>query len=158
MTFSISSITSTIANNAKYIGIVITVLLVCIGLYYAFVLDSQTQPVTFAENEEHVTTASGKEPVANVMFFYANWCPHCKTAKPIWEEVSSEYTNKVINGYRLTFSGIDCTEKSEDTTKMLDAYGVEGYPTVKLIKDGQTIEFDASVTKDNLVQFLNTVV
>jgi len=121
-----------------------------------FTTDSKT--VTFVENAEHVTTnSSGKEPV-NIMFFYANWCPHCKTSKPVWEEVSSEYTNKIINGYRLTFSGIDCTEKNKDTSKMLDAYGVDGYPTIKMIKDGQTIDFDASVTKDNLLQFLNTAI
>ena len=36
-------------------------------------------------------------------------------------------------------------------------YNVEGFPTIKLLKDGQVIEYDAKPTKETLTQFLNTV-
>ena len=36
-------------------------------------------------------------------------------------------------------------------------FNVEGYPTIKLLKDGQIIEYDAKPSKDTLNQFLNTV-
>jgi hypothetical protein len=39
----------------------------------------------------------------------------------------------------------------------MDQYTIEGFPTIKLLKDGQVIDFDAKPTKDSLTQFLNTV-
>jgi hypothetical protein len=41
--------------------------------------------------------------------------------------------------------------------QMMDKYKIEGYPTIKLLKDGQVIEYDAKPSKDTLTQFLNTV-
>ena len=38
-----------------------------------------------------------------------------------------------------------------------DKYDVSGYPTIKLLKDGQVIEYDAKPSKETLNQFLNTV-
>ena len=38
----------------------------------------------------------------------------------------------------------------------MNKYKIEGFPTIKLLKDGQVIEFDAKPTKENLTQFLNT--
>ena len=40
---------------------------------------------------------------------------------------------------------------------MMNQYNIEGYPTIKLLKDGQIIEYDAKPSKDTLNQFLNTV-
>jgi thiol-disulfide isomerase/thioredoxin len=160
MSFSLASITQFAITNKYRIGIFFIILLIGFGVWQfaqnAFGTTAESE--SFTENAERVSDANGNEPTANVMFFYADWCPHCKTAKPVWEEISTEYTNKVINGYRVTFSSIDCSEKSEDTIKMMDAYDVEGYPTIKLIKDGQTIDFDAKPTRENLSQFLNTAI
>jgi hypothetical protein len=39
----------------------------------------------------------------------------------------------------------------------MDQYKIEGYPTIKLLKDGQVIEYDAKPSKDTLEQFLKTV-
>jgi len=40
----------------------------------------------------------------------------------------------------------------------MDQYKIEGFPTIKLIKNGQVVEFDAKVTKANLEQFINTAI
>ena len=50
----------------------------------------------------------------------------------------------------------NCTEESAGNEELLNRYKIEGYPTIKLLKDNQIIEFDAKPTKDNLEQFLNT--
>ena len=94
---------------------------------------------------------------AELLFFYADWCPHCKTAKPIWNDLKSEYQNKTINGYRVVFTEVNCSEETAEVDKMMNQYNIEGYPTIKLIKDGQVIEYDAKPSKDTLNQFLNTV-
>jgi thiol-disulfide isomerase/thioredoxin len=94
---------------------------------------------------------------AELLFFYAEWCPHCKTAKPVWDDLRTEYENKTINGYTIVFTEINCTKESAEVEKMMDKYNVEGFPTIKLIKDGQIIEYDAKPTKETLNQFLNSV-
>jgi len=94
---------------------------------------------------------------AELLFFFANWCPHCKTAKPIWDELKSEYQDKKINGYHIIFTEINCSEETAEVDKMMNLYSVEGYPTIKLLKEGQVIEYDAKPTKVTLTQFLNTV-
>ena len=95
---------------------------------------------------------------AEIMFFYADWCPHCKTAKPEWEQVKTEFQGKSIKGYNILFKEVNCTEESPENEKLMATYKIQGYPTIKLIKDGQVIDFDAKPTKSTLTQFLNTVI
>jgi len=40
----------------------------------------------------------------------------------------------------------------------MNQYKVEGYPTIILVKDGKTINFDAKPSFETLDQFLNTVI
>ena len=89
--------------------------------------------------------------------FSVDWCPHCKTAKPEWESLKQEYQGKTINGYVLIFTDVNCTNESPEVEKLMNTYKVEGYPTIKLLKDGQVIEYDAKPTKATLTQFLNSV-
>ena len=51
----------------------------------------------------------------------------------------------------------DAKYKTAEVDKMMNQYNIEGYPTIKLLKDGQVIEYDAKPSKDTLNQFLNTV-
>ena len=105
--------------------------------------------------EGNGASSNGKE--AELMLFYTDWCPHCKTAKPEWEQVKTEYEGKTINGYQIVFTEVNCTNETPDVEKMVETYKIEGYPTIKLLKDGQVIEFDAKPSRANLNQFLNTV-
>jgi thiol-disulfide isomerase/thioredoxin len=91
------------------------------------------------------------------MLFYVDWCPHCKSAKPAWNDLKAEYENKAINGYKVIFTEVDCTNETAEVSQLMDQYKIEGYPTIKLLKDAQVIEYDAKPTKDTLVQFLKTV-
>lgn len=107
-------------------------------------------------NPGDVSNTTGSND-AEIIFFFANWCPHCKAAKPHWNEVKSQYDGKVVNGYKLTFTDVDCTEETPEVKKSTDMYEIEGYPTIKLIKDGQVIDYDAKPTKDTLAKFINAV-
>jgi len=142
--------------NSTTIIIISAVILFSIiaGVYYFYYMVPQMNP-KYHPNSEPANDSNGQS--AELLFFYADWCPHCKTAKPIWNDLKSEYENKTINGYKVVFTEINCSEETAEVDKMMNQYNVEGYPTIKLLKDGQVIEYDAKPSKDTIIQFLNTV-
>ena len=138
--------------NMKTIGIIALVVILLLVAFYMY--NKQTTTQQMRENFEN---GSDDKRSAELMFFSVDWCPHCKTAKPEWEQLKAEYANKPINGYKVIFTDIDCTKETPQVEKLMNTYKIEGYPTIKLLKDGQVIDFDAKPTKDTLVKFLNTV-
>jgi thiol-disulfide isomerase/thioredoxin len=137
--------------------IAVVILFGILAAFYYFYYLAPQMNAQYKPNSEQVGTGSDDSKNAELLFFYADWCPHCKTAKPIWNDLKSEYQNKMINGYRVVFTEVNCSEETAEVDKMMNQYNIEGYPTLKLIKDGQVIEYDAKPSKDTLTQFLNTV-
>jgi thiol-disulfide isomerase/thioredoxin len=106
---------------------------------------------TYVANNEYNSNKSGIESV-DIYFFYTEWCPHCKTAKPIWNDFKNSMENTKINGIKLNFFEVDCDKNQE----IADKYNVKGFPTIKMLKGNQIIEYDAKPSKDNLVKFVTT--
>jgi thiol-disulfide isomerase/thioredoxin len=99
------------------------------------------------------STATGEKYV-DLYFFYTEWCPHCKKTKPEWAELKKQYSGgKKINGYAINFIDVDC----EANPDLANQFKIEGYPTIKLVKGNQIIEFDAKPDYKTLEQFLTTV-
>lgn len=148
-------------NSVKNLGwktiviILIVLMFIILSIYYYYSYVKPLMKTSYKPNSEGSTSNSQNQ--AELMLFYVDWCPHCKTAKPEWENVKSEYENRTINGYKVQFVEINCTEENPQVEKMINTYNIEGYPTIKLLKDGQVIDFDAKPTQSNLSQFLNTV-
>ena len=149
---SISSI-STKTMTAILVGILF---LIAALLYYNYYVKPTLNP-TYKANREILDNDSASGKTAELLFFYTDWCPHCKTAKPVWIEMKEEYQDRRINGYKVVFTDVNCTNESNEVEQMMDKYKIEGYPTIKLLKDGQVIEYDAKPSKETLTQFLNTV-
>jgi thiol-disulfide isomerase/thioredoxin len=146
--------TSFMSEYGMYIGIILFVLALAVGSYLYINHLNAASNETYSIGQEN-GEGGGKE--AELMLFYVDWCPHCKTAKPEWDELKAQYQNSTINGYKVTFTEVNCTEETAEVESMINKYKIEGYPTVKLIKDGQIIEYDAKPTKDTMSEFLNTV-
>lgn len=143
-------------NSTTLIWIGCLILFAVISLFYYFYYVSPSLTSKYKPNSEQVA-AGGTSNKAELLFFYADWCPHCKAAKPIWNDLKAEYENKTINGYQIIFTEVDCSEETAEVEKLMNQYNVEGYPTIKLLKDGQVIEYDAKPSKETLTKFLNTV-
>jgi len=92
---------------------------------------------------------------AEILFFYTDWCPHCTSAKPEWNSFKDSTTT--VNGYNITFNEINCTKETPKSESMMEKYKVEGFPTIKLLANGKVYDFDAKPSKQNLTQFVNTV-
>ena len=154
---NVSSVLSNIPKINKGTVLIILFILVLLGisLYYYFTLGRAN--TSFNHNSEHKQVDSKNNSQAELILFTVDWCPHCKKAQPIWNELKAEYEDKTINGYTILFTEVNCTNESPEVEKMINKYKIEGYPTIKLLKDGNVIEYDAKPNKSTLVQFLNTV-
>jgi thiol-disulfide isomerase/thioredoxin len=149
---------STVANNKLTIVAIFAFIGLAVYLYFTYMAPKLAP--SFKTNEEGKNSGGntgGGKKTAEMFLFYVDWCPHCKTAKPEWNDLKAEYENKQINGYNVIFTEVNCTNESPEIEKMMDTYKIDGFPTIKLLKDGQVIEYDAKPTKETMEQFLNTV-
>ena len=65
--------------------------------------------------------------------FFAPWCGHCKNMAADWETLSNTIKD-------VTVAEVDCTQA--DAKALCTKYGVRGYPTLKLFKDGYVYNYN----------------
>ena len=92
----------------------------------------------------------GDPDMVTLYMFSVEWCPHCKHARPIWDEFVKGNANNQFNGKNVNFVLIDCDKDSATA----DKYGVTGYPTIKLDKGSEVIEFSSKPSNETLLAFL----
>jgi thiol-disulfide isomerase/thioredoxin len=138
-----------------YYYIIVFVMIVIFGVigYYAY-----NNLVSKEKNRiKDVANANRRNVETIVYFFHVDWCPHCKTALPEWKKFVANYNGKEINGYGLKCVDVNCTSETSDVTEFINKYKIESYPTVKLIRDGDVIDFDSKITSTSLDKFVNTM-
>ena len=145
---------SNLVYNKKFLIIlVVAAIFTGVAFYYYNSYVAPRMDPKFATNKEFI--AKGDEDDVDeveVYYFYTTWCPYCKKARPAWDAIKD--THKNVNGKAVIFKEVDC-EKDE---KKADEFGIEGYPTIKLVKGNEVIDFDAKPSKESLKQFLKTSV
>jgi thiol-disulfide isomerase/thioredoxin len=133
--------------------VIIFFIIVAIYVYYTYVtpmVDSNF--IANSEYHEMGDSSTGTPEEVELYFFTVDWCPHSKKAVPIWEELKDEYGDSTYNGFKIHFIQVN----GEENPELADKYKVEGYPTIKLVKGNQVIEYDAKPSLENLKEFLNS--
>lgn len=141
--------------------IVVLVLMGFAGLVFAyFLFKKYGSKIKIMEGLTSTTmdNPNEDEEEVKILFFSTDWCPHCKVAQPEWDKVVSSQEGQPINGRKVQFIHYNCTEETAEIKQVVSQYNIEGYPTVKLVKDGQIIDFDAKPTEESLLQFLQASV
>ena len=88
-----------------------------------------------------------------IIYFYTEWCPYCKKSKPEWNKFK-ELVNLQEFGKSITFKEVDCDKDQE----IANNYKIEGYPTIKLIYNGEVYDFDAKPESHILLEFVQSIV
>jgi thiol-disulfide isomerase/thioredoxin len=173
-----SNIITVISDTLKpyantILGLIIFFIFIAVGYftYYRYYI-----PYIEKQKNSDIANSNNRKKIVNIFFFFVDWCPHCKTAKPEWNNFKLQYDNNEKDNYLIKCYDINCTAdngtieiadippeagdiKTTPTkiTDLIRKYNIEAYPTIKMIKDGQVIEYDAKPSKETLVEFLNTV-
>ena len=145
---------SNLIYNKKFLIVVfVAALLTGIAFFiYNYYVAPRLNP-SFVENKELVS-ASNDITEVDIYYFFTEWCPYCKKARPIWDNLKEQYNEKLFNGKTLNFKEVDC-EKNE---QLADRFNIEGYPTIKLVKGNQVVDYDAKPDAESLQEFLQTSV
>ena len=149
------SMTGFFANKNSVLIIVAVVLFLLIAIYIYVNYVSPALSLSYVANKEYAstsTTDNSAPDVADLYFFYTDWCPHCKKAKPIWNELKQQINGKLINNVNVNLIEVDCDKDEQIASK----FKITGYPTIKLVYKDQIIEYDAKPDLNTLHQFLST--
>jgi thiol-disulfide isomerase/thioredoxin len=143
-------------NYFKYSLIIFIIIgIIFVGIYFLYYNKIKE---SFKTNNEINYNSENDKKEAKVCFFYVDWCPHCKTALPEWNKFKDEMNGTHIKDYKIHCVEYNCTSESAEITKLINKYNIEGYPTIKLIKDNEVYDFDAKPTYNYLKQFCYTMI
>lgn len=129
--------------------------LFCIVGYYAYRMIAK--PLMDNRKTANIANMAQRPEEVQVYFFFADWCPHCTKAKPEWSTFKSQFDGKEMNGHSIQCVEVDCTETTPDNSPIIQKFGVDSFPTVKMMKGDTKIDFDSKVTSDTLTQFVNSM-
>ncbi len=76
-----------------------------------------------------------------VIDFWAEWCGPCRMISPIVEELSKEYSDKVLVGK------VDVDNNPEISMK----YGIRSIPTILFLKNGEVVHKHVGATSKKVL-------
>jgi thiol-disulfide isomerase/thioredoxin len=87
-----------------------------------------------------------------MVLYYADWCGHCKTMKPEWQQVVNKLNTSNKNTDKINVAEIE----SQHIGKLLNKPEIEGFPTIKMYNNGKPIaDFDEERVASKIEEFAN---
>jgi len=117
-------------------------------------LNSEDTPSDWDAEEVKVIVGANFKEVCldqskNVMLMaHAPWCGHCKSLMPVFEELAEHFEDDES----VVIAKMDATKNE------VEAFSVEGFPTLKFFPSGSSDvqDYDGGREFDELVEFINT--
>lgn len=122
--------------------------LVIVGALLIFVWARSAKGLSLKTFTEGFDGSSAGSPDYYLRMYYADWCPHCVSAKPEFAKLDS---SKMVQGKRVKYEMI---EAEKEPTKVLEK--VNGYPTIRLYdgKNALIDEYGGVRTYDGFMEFI----
>jgi thiol-disulfide isomerase/thioredoxin len=135
------------------ISIIVLIIFLSVTYYAYYNIYKKSEPNKF----KNVANANRRNKEVTIFFFHVDWCPHCKKALPEWNTFKAQNNGKQVNGYLVKCVDLNCTNETSDITRAINEYNIDSYPTVKMLKENQKIEFDSKITSTALDSFVITM-
>mmetsp|Transcript_54588 Transcript_54588/g.81039 ORF Transcript_54588/g.81039 Transcript_54588/m.81039 type:complete len:426 (-) Transcript_54588:470-1747(-) len=105
------------------------------------VVHSEVKALTDSDFDKVVA----QDPLNGLWFlkFYAPWCGHCKKLTPVLDKVAPFMKGK------MAFGKVDCTVEK----KICERFGIKGYPTLKIYRDGDYFDYPQERDADSIINF-----
>lgn len=96
-------------------------------------------------NKKSISMSGGALKEAKTIYlFKADWCPHCVSFKPTWENLNKELNKE------LKFITYD---SNKDANKISE-FNIKGYPTIVLTRGDEAIEYVGPRNESNIKEFI----
>jgi thiol-disulfide isomerase/thioredoxin len=104
--------------------------------------------IELMENEKSSSMEDDlKKSKHKVVYFFAEWCGHCRNLAPIWDDF--------VKKAKIEVSDVDFFKINVDKEKALsEAYGVKSLPDVRFISDNEETRFSGERTVEGLMEAL----
>ena len=87
-----------------------------------------------------------------MVLYYAEWCGHCKTMKPEWQNVVKKFNNPQYNTNNVNVAEIE----SEHIDKLVHKPEIQGFPTIKMYNRGKPVaNFEEERVASKIEEFAN---
>uniref|UniRef100_A0A0N5BTH5 Protein disulfide-isomerase n=1 Tax=Strongyloides papillosus TaxID=174720 RepID=A0A0N5BTH5_STREA len=77
--------------------------------------------------------------------FYAPWCGHCKNLAPELEKAA-----RVLKEDNIIIAKVDATVEK----RLADQFGVKGYPTMKILRNGKRYDYTGPRDSDGIIDYM----
>jgi thiol-disulfide isomerase/thioredoxin len=134
---------------------IVIIVIFAIAAYYAY--KWYAKPAVDNHKIQNMSNMNTRNSPVEIYLFYADWCPHCTKAKPEWTTFKKSYDGTEVNGYIIKCIDVNCTEEGGESSRLIQKYSIDSYPTLIMNKNGDRIDFDSKITNDTLIQFTQTV-
>lgn len=147
---------ATYTTQPNVLLIIGVLLLIGLGIYC---YHKYSKKPKYVDNKEFDSDSTATSKPIEVYYFSVDWCPHCKKANPVWEELQDMTT---INGRNIKYITVNCEDDEEGKDggmsgrQLASKFDVTGYPTIKMVNNKQVIEYDAKPEVNTLKQFIRT--
>ena len=147
-------------SNNRMVVCGLVVVLILVGLYFLAQRNNllggglrenfQSQPMEL-NNLTQKPNPGANEVV--IILFYVDWCPHCVSAKPEWSKLVEKHNNTTVNGKNVKVQACNC-EGSEAEQQTANDNSIQGYPTIKLLKNNETVEYNGARNVEAIENFI----
>ena len=83
--------------------------------------------------------------MSKITLYYAEWCGHCQTFKPVWKNIKKDLEKNNIEYKEY--------EHSKNSNEISNA-NIQGFPTIRITRNNKTYDYEGPRTqKDILKEF-----
>lgn len=94
------------------------------------------------------------EAKAKCILFHANWCGHCKTFMPTWEEMKKRSSSD------YTMQSFEVDDPSKESKDMFEKYSIKSFPTIVIVPPpgkGEAYRYHGSRTIESIESEMKSV-
>jgi len=79
--------------------------------------------------------------------FFAPWCGHCKRLEPEYEKAAAD-----LKSHNIAIAKVNAD--AEHNKPLANTYGIKGFPTIKLFRNGVPTDYTGERSSDSIVSFM----
>ena len=135
--------------------IIFFLVIVLLALIFRYIQLKTNEKYTNTEGEQFSNNPDTSEGFMNgesiCTLYYANWCPHCKSLYPFFNEWRDSNEGKLILDNDKV---VMIRSYEENDIPESEASNIEGFPTIKLTFKHNSKEYMGSRTKEDILSWL----